>query len=206
MPSVSPRLTRRVLTALAVVLGLTGAALIAYPFATDLWAARLQSGLEGDFASGALDYRRGDIKTGDALTRLEIPRLGVDVLVVEGTTPAALRAGAGHYADTPLPGEPGNVAVAGHRTTYGRAFNRMDDLVPGDKVVLTTPLGRHVYEILARPQVVDPNDWSVIRDYPNQGSFLTLTSCHPEGSAAYRIVVRGELVRSTDAVADRDAA
>lgn len=192
---------RRLLTVLAVVLALTGAGFIAYPFATDLWAARIQRGLSSELDSAALKYREGKIRSGDPLTRLEIPRLGVDVIVVEGTSLAALRAGAGHYPGTALPGTRGNVAIAGHRTTWGKPFNRMDELVRGDRVVLSTPLGRHVYSVIGRPFVVRPNDWSVINRFPRKGSWLTLTSCHPEGSADYRIVVRGRLLRSSQLAA-----
>jgi sortase A len=201
----SPRGARRGLTALAIVLALTGLGFASYPFVTDMWSARIQSGLQGEFtqAGAAQRYRLGEVKTGDPLTRLEIPVLGVDTLVVEGTTLAALRAGAGHYPETPLPGEKGNVAIAGHRTTYGKPFNRIDELEPGNKVVLTTPVGRHVYQVIARPAVVDPYDWSPIEEFPNGGSFLTLTSCHPEGSAAYRIVVRAKLIQSSEDVAQR---
>lgn len=195
----SAKTLRKSLTVLAVVFALGGAALIAYPFATDLWAGRIQTTLRYDLAqSDAADvYRAGTTKVGDALTRIEIPAIDLDTIVVEGTTPAALRAGAGHYPKTPLPGEPGNVAIAGHRTTYGRPFNRMDDLKPGDKIILSTPIGKHTYEVTGKPFVVSPDDWSPINDYEEGGSFLTLTSCHPEGSAAYRIVVRAELVGST---------
>ncbi len=192
---------RKSLTALAAVLALGGVALIAYPFVTDLWAGRIQTTLREEFATSAEVYRAGDVAVGKALTRVEIPAIDVDTIVVEGTTPAALRAGAGHYPKTALPGEPGNVSIAGHRTTYGRPFNQMDDLAPGDKIILTTPIGRHTYEVTAEPWVVSPEDWSPIDDFDKGGSFLTLTSCHPEGSAAYRIIVRAELTKSSDAVA-----
>ena len=193
----SAKVLKRSLTGFAVALALVGVGLVAYPFATDLWAARIQSGLAGDFAAASVDtFRAGEVKVGDPLTQLEIPKLGVDVIVVEGTSLAALRAGAGHYPETPLPGEKGNVAIAGHRTTYGKPFNRLDELEPGDKVILTTPIGRHVYEITQRPWVVDPSDWSPVMEYAKGGSFLTLTSCHPEGSADYRIVARAQLLRS----------
>ena len=192
---------RRSFTALAVVLALGGTALIAYPFVTDLWAGRIQVTLRTTLAASEDSYRLGEVKVGNPLTRLEIPAIDLDTIVVEGTTPAALRAGAGHYPETPLPGEIGNVAIAGHRTTYGRPFNRLDDLRPGDKVVLTTPIGKHTYEVVSRPWVVNPNDWTPVEDYPEGGSFVTLTSCHPEGSAAWRIVVRAELVESSGAIA-----
>lgn len=200
------RRLRRTLTAGALLLATVGTGLLAYPFATDLWAARLQKGLIGGLSASADDYRSGKIRSGQALTRLEIPKLDVDVVVVEGTSLAALRAGAGHYRDTPLPGEPGNVAIAGHRTTYGRPFLRMDELIAGDKVILTTPIARHVYEITGDPFVVEPTDWSPIEGFPQRGSFLTLTSCHPEGSADYRIVTRARLIRTSDDMALQEEA
>jgi len=92
--------------------------------------------------------RRGvSVPVGNVLTRLRIPKQGIslDVLVVEGTTPAALRAGAGHYVGTPLPGENGNVAIAGHRTTSGRPFNHLDELGPGDEVILDPPFASYHY-------------------------------------------------------------
>lgn len=195
------RTIRRSLTALAVVFALGGTALIAYPFATDLWAERIQNGLTVEFASSARAYQAGTIEVGKPLTRMEIPKLDVDVIVIEGTTPAALHAGAGHYPETPLPGELGNVAIAGHRTTYGRPFNRMDELEPGDEIILTTPIGKHTYEVAGKPWVVDPSNWAPIFEFKKGGSFLTLTSCHPEGSAAYRIIVRAELVESSNTLA-----
>lgn len=201
LPQVSAKAMRRTLTVLALCLALGGAGLMAYPFATDLWATRIQGGLVTEFAAmGPSRYTVGAIEEGDPLTRLEIPALGLDTMVVEGTSLAALRAGAGHYPETPLPGEVGNVAIAGHRTTYGRPFNRMDELEPGDEVILSTPLGRFTYEILTRPYVVDPEDWdAVVNDYPRDGNgYVTLTSCHPEGSATHRIVVRAEMVDSDE--------
>ncbi len=195
---VSPKLLRRSLGAIAIALALLGIGLIAYPFATDLWAASKQRGLSNDLEGNARAYAAGEIRTGEALTRLEIPKLGVDVIVVEGTSLSALRAGAGHYPDSPLPGEPGNVAIAGHRTTFGRPFNRMHELMPGDRIVLTTPLARHTYQVVSEPDVTEPWDWSIIDNHPKQGSWLTLTSCHPEGSADERIYVHARLLRSVE--------
>lgn len=200
LPRLSARAIRRVLTGVAVVLAIGGVGLVAYPFATDLWASRIQHDLVREFAEDdtARVYALGRSGVGDPLTRMQIPSLDVDTIVVEGSSQAALRAGAGHYPETPLPGEAGNVAIAGHRTTYGKPLNRMDELEPGDRVVMTTPVGRYVYEIVARPWVVDPTDYdAVVNDYPDKGSYLTLTSCHPEGSADYRIVTRAKLVESS---------
>ena len=120
------------------------------------------------------------------------------MLVVEGTTPAALRAGAGHYPGTPLPGEAGNVGIAGHRTTFGRPFNHLDEMSPGDEVILQTPFKRYHYLAVqpfaghANPWVVSPKDFSVVQNVPGK-HFLTLTTCNPKGSAKERLVLRLEL-------------
>jgi sortase A len=120
-----------------------------------------------------------------------IPTLGVDTVVVEGTGPSALRAGAGHYPNTPLPGEDGNVAIAGHRTTYGKPFANLDRLNVGEEIVLETPIGRHVYKITREPFVVSNTDFTVIAQTP--GKTLTLTTCHPKGSARQRLIIRAEI-------------
>src|SRR5947207_3023326 len=106
---------RRVLSGISVGLLLLGLGLLAYPFATNIYQDRLQARLDRQLASPALEqaYRERRVGTGDSLTRIRIPALGVDVVVVEGTSASALRAGAGHYPETPLPCEQGNVAIAG---------------------------------------------------------------------------------------------
>ena len=136
-------------------------------------------------------YAAGHTTEGDALTRIVIPSIKVDTVVVEGTGASALRAGAGHYPNTPLPGEEGNVAIAGHRTTYGKPFANLDRLAPGDEVVLDTPIGRHVYKVTKAPFVVPNTDFTVISQTP--GHTLTLTTCHPKGSASQRLVVKAEM-------------
>src|SRR5439155_8227966 len=97
----------------------------------------------------------------------------VDVVVVEGTTPSALKAGAGHYPGTPLPCEDGNVAIAGHRTTYGKPFANIDQLRTGDLITLDTPVGSCIYEVSGDPFVVladgkTPDGGTVIDDTPGQ--------------------------------------
>ncbi|HWB72964.1 MAG TPA: class E sortase [Egibacteraceae bacterium] len=200
---------RRVLSALSAVLFVAGAAMFAYPLATDVYATQvLQERLADQYQTREYveRYASGAVADGEPLTRMVMPRLGVDALVVEGTSPTALRAGAGHYPTTPLPGQPGNVAVAGHRTTYGKPFNRLDELAVGDEIRLETPLATHVYQVVAHPQhasqpcpngacwITNPNDWGVVG--PVDGSVLTLTTCHPKGSARQRLILRAQLVQT----------
>lgn len=191
---------RRGLTALWVVLLSSGVLMFAYPFATDLYTHRLQQRLERQFASPSFvdAYRLHKIKVGQGLTRLRIPKIGLDVVVVEGSTPAALRAGAGHYISTPLPGDKGNVGIAGHRTTYGHPFNKLDLVTPGSKIYLDTPFATFEYTAVKswdgapNPHPVAPDDISVL-DQPTKGHWLTLTTCHPKGSAAERLILRATL-------------
>jgi sortase A len=200
---------RRTLSALALVLCLGGAAMFAYPLFTDLYANNvLQQALEDKFSSDDFEQRyvTRTVKQGDPLTRVVIPKLGVNAVVVEGTSAAALRAGAGHYPNTPLPGERGNVAIAGHRTTYGKPFNRLDELVAGDKIRLETPLATYHYVVVPHPDEVDgqcpngacwvtfPTDWSVVGT--STDALLTLTTCHPKGSAAQRLILRAALEKT----------
>lgn len=190
---------RRALSVLSIVLALAGVAMFAWPFATDLYAARRQSVLRSKFDDPSLReaYRTRSIKVGQGLTRLTIPSIKLSVLVVEGTTPAALKAGAGHYVGTPLPGEAGNVGIAGHRTTYGRPFNRLDELHQGTIVYLDTPFARYEYTAvgswdgLPNPHPVLPTDFHVVAQPQDPSAhWLTLTTCHPKGSARQRLVLR----------------
>lgn len=190
---------RRSLSALSVLLLLGGIGLVGYPFATNIWQDRLQDKLGTQLASPQLQqaYRDRQVETGDSLTRVRIPAIDVDVVVVEGITPSALRAGAGHYPQTPLPCEEGNMAIAGHRTTYGKPFGNLDRLKAGDTIEMTTPIGGCVYQLSRDPYVVPPTDVSVLDATPERA--LTLTTCHPRGSAAQRLIVRATWLKDLPA-------
>jgi sortase A len=184
--------------ALAMVAG--GAGLALYPFYTDWRAGRQQRTLatQLDTPQSREVYLARKVQDGKPLTRIIIPRLSVDSIVVEGISLEALAAGAGHYQMTPLPGEVGNVAIAGHRTMNGKPFANIDTLKAGDSIVLVTPFARHSYEVVAafdghaNPWITKPDDWKVIE--PTTDPMLTLTTCHPRGSSKQRLVVRAKLV------------
>lgn len=131
---------------------------------------------------------------GEAAGRIEIERIGVDWVFVEGVSVADLKKGPGHYPETPMPGQAGNAAIAGHRTTYGAPFHRLDELQPGDEIRVTTLQGTFTYEVRAT-EIVHPSQVEVLAPdhwpFPNA---LTLTACHPKYSARQRIVVGAELV------------
>jgi LPXTG-site transpeptidase (sortase) family protein len=211
-PRRSASVVRRVISSTLAIIAILGIGMAAYPwvgdkypffykvpvekliewsnFLSDMETNRLQDELAKEFA--ALDGIAR--KEGDPLTRFRVPKLGVDTIVVEGTSPSALRAGAGHYPKTVLPGQKGNVGIAGHRTTYGRPFNRIEQLVVGDKIILETPVARYTYEVSKPPWITHPFDWTIVAK--SKDPLLTLTTCHPKGSAKQRLVVRAKLIKS----------
>ena len=189
---------RMLLTTVSVGLLVGAIGTIGYPFYTNLLQSRIQSRLDRQFSSAELkqDYLDRNVQVGDSLTRINIPDIDVDVVVVEGTTASALRAGAGHYPETPLPCEIGNVAIAGHRTTYGRPFANVDVLEVGDEITLETPIGECTYAVSEEPFAVGPRQTEVVANTPNKAT-LTLTTCHPKGSAKQRLIIKADLVRSS---------
>jgi sortase A len=130
---------------------------------------------------------------GNAVGVIDIPVIHINQVVVEGTNTPDLRKGPGHYSGTPLPGQFGNVAIAGHRTTYGHPFYNLDSVKTGDQIVLTTIQGIFVYKAV-KSQVVSPSDTAVLKN--RFGAFLTLTTCNPRFSASTRLVVTAVLAHS----------
>ncbi len=143
----------------------------------------------------------GWLDDGDPVGRIDIPAIGLSKAFVEGVDRDVLRQGPGHYPGTALPGHPGNTAIAGHRTTHGAPFYHLDELAPGDEIVLTTAEGEFHYLVDGHPDddgatvghlIVTPDDVGVLTDAGDNR--LTLTACHPRYSARQRIVVTAHLV------------
>lgn len=140
-------------------------------------------------------------ESGEPFAIIRIPsieRLADGWAVVEGVTRPILRAGAGHMPSTPLPGQPGNSVISGHRTTYGAPFHELDTLKPGDLIMVETALGVHTYQVTGS-EIVSPRDVWVIED--RGGATLTLTTCHPKFSSRQRLVVFAELIDGPNAAA-----
>lgn len=129
-------------------------------------------------------------ESGDAIALIEIPKLEVNKAMVEGVGVEDLKKGPGHYPGTPMPGQAGNSAIAGHRTTYGAPFNRLDELSPGDPIIVTTKEGKFRYEV-DRQDIVSPSQVSVLDPTPDNR--LTLTTCNPKFSAAQRLIITARL-------------
>jgi sortase A len=126
------------------------------------------------------------VKEGDVLGRIEIPRIGVSVAVLEGTTSQTLRHGVGHIEGTALPGEPGNIGIAGHRDTY---FRGLKDIRANDEIQIQTAAGITRYEV-DWIQITVPGDTGIVS--PATESALTLVTCYPFhyiGAAPERFVV-----------------
>mgnify|MGYP002630742517 CR=1 FL=1 len=146
---------------------------------------------------------------GDVIGRIMAPSIGLDKFIVEGAAVNELRSAIGRYRGTAFLGNKGNVALAGHRTTYGAPFGRIGELLPGDKINVLTPVGTAIYEVMdpvvasklwagtvreigGGYSVVGPSDEFVLADVGDNR--LTLTACHPKFSAEERIIVVAQLV------------
>lgn len=137
----------------------------------------------------------------ETFATLYVPRWGNDYIkpISEGVTRKDVLdpLGVGHYPDTAMPGQIGNFAIAGHRTTYGKPFHNIDLLQPGDALVIETADAWFVYRMVSN-EIVRPTEVRVIAANPNQpeaapdGAWITLTSCHPKYSAAQRFIVHGQ--------------
>lgn len=134
------------------------------------------------------------VSDGQAIGRIVIPDIGVDIVVVQGTSTGDLTQGPGHYPQTPFPGQPGTSAIAGHRTTYLAPFRHLDALHGGDEIELRMPYGTLEYRV-QRTKVVEPTDFAIL--HPTGYQRLVLTACHPLYSASQRIVAFARLVRVT---------
>lgn len=128
---------------------------------------------------------------GQPMALLEIPKIGLSNTVVSGVTTDDLKKGVGHFRTSPLPGQRGNVALAGHRTTYAAPFSRLDELKTGDPIILTTVTKeKYVYTVTSQ-EVVDPSNVGVLAATPTPT--LTLTTCTPKRTSTNRLIIHAEL-------------
>jgi sortase A len=168
-----------------VVLGISLLAYVGYQlWGTGIYTARAQSVITADLRTHGFPSRP---VPGGAVGFIKIPRIGLDMAFVQGVDAAALAKGPGHYPRSPLPGNGGNVVIAGHRTTHLAPFWSIDALAPGDQIMLQTRRGTFLYRVQWVKVVVPAGLWVTgATDQPT----LTLTTCNPRFSQRQRLVVR----------------
>ena len=146
--------------------------------------------VEREVAQEARAYRR-TLHRGDPVGRIEIGRIGLDMVVVQGTDHETLKKGPGHYIESGLPGEGHLIYVAGHRTTYLAPFAYINDIRAGDYVKFEVPYGTFTYRV-TRHYVVADNAMRVLQDHGSE--ILRLQACHPRFFATHRYIVDAKLV------------
>lgn len=196
--AVRVRATLRTVGELSVTAGLILTLFCAYLlWGTGAYTASQQLLLQRELAAGRIER----IELGGALAMLRIPRLGYEYAVVEGVDAEHLKRGPGHYPGSALPGEIGNFVISGHRTTYAAPFNRIDELERDDEIIVEAREARYTYRVTSQ-DIVDPDEVEVVAPVPGKPDirpirpYITLTTCHPEYSAAQRLIVHGVLKRT----------
>ena len=144
-------------------------------------------------ARDAAYFRKG-VAIGDPIGRLRVPRLGVNLLLINGTDTASLKSGPGRDTRTFMPGQGELVYIAGHRTTYGAPFAHIERLRAGDRVTLEMPYATIEYAV-ARERIVDDQDLSVLKSAAREE--VALQACHPRFWATERYIVWAKPVRAT---------
>lgn len=145
-------------------------------------------------AAQQVDFRYAK---GQTVGVIRIPKIGSDFAIIEGVDLPLLTEGPGHFPGTPLPGQPGNAALAGHRVTYKAPFNRIDELAPGDQIQVQTVQGTFTYEVMPQAgglghYIIRPDQAEILDDRGDNR--ITLMACHPKYDLTQRIVVVGKLV------------
>lgn len=162
--------------------------LVGTNFITGREQKALASQMRQSWSLSSVQDQAPDLGTGIAV--IKIPKIGVNAVVVEGVQLEDLKKGPGHYPGTALPGQLGNVAIAGHRTTYGAPFFRLDELAVGDEITLIDAAGTYKY-LVSENKVVSPSRVDVIE--PTSDARLTLTTCNPKFSARQRLIIVAQL-------------
>lgn len=163
-----------------------------YPNPADRRATRGVTNVRKRVAILAERFGRS-LDDGQAIGRIKAPGMdGLDAVVVQGTDTSSLQKGPGHYPETVLPGEPGTVGIAGHRTTYLAPFRHIDSMKRGDLVTVEMPYATFAYAV-QKTDIVDPSDVGVVDGVGYQR--LVLSACNPLYSAAQRYIVFARLVR-----------
>lgn len=202
---------------IGILLMIAGAAFLLWLPSTWLWGYYERWGLRDDFdqelvaslstnqalldrLGGEADWEkikqlaiasRNQLSSEQVIALLEIPKIGVNAVVVEGTGDGSLRKGVGHLEETKLPGMEDNFAIAGDRVLWGGPFLNLDDLAPGDPITLKTTYAEFSY-VVTSSTITDPEDTTVLGGRGKDE--ITMITCDPPWSTSHRLIVKGELV------------
>ncbi len=158
--------------------------------AYQLWGTGLSEGrAQNTLAAQFVTQQPTKPQFGGLVGRISIPSIGLSKFVVAGVRLSDLKKGPGLFAGSPLPGQLGNVAIAGHRTTYGAPFGRIDEIHDGDVISLESDNGKFTYIVKGEPRIIAATDTAVARTTDPTTATLTLVSCHPKWTASQRIIV-----------------
>jgi len=193
---------RRILPHLFVLVGLSLLGYVGYQY-WDMYHTQrqLEAQWERQAASASAPSHSKPITAADMLTRVSIPRINMDAIVIEGASRKQLSIGPGHVIDTAMPGEPGNAVITGHRDTF---FRNIYELKKGDEIVVRRNGQVFKYQVTGK-KIVEPEDVSVLK--PTQDAQLTLITCYPTyyiGPAPKRLVIFSKLIEPVSAVQAKD--
>lgn len=173
-----------------IAAGLLLLSFVAYQlWGTSISESRAQSAMATSFRAqspGVPEY-------GGTVGKMTIPSIGVDKWIIAGIDTDSLKRGPGLFPGSPLPGQYGNVAIAGHRTTYGAPFGAIDRMKTGDEIRIATKTVVYTYIVDGPPRIVGKYDVSVIKSTDKTKAHLTLVSCHPKWTSYKRIIVTATL-------------
>lgn len=208
-PELTPILTRSrvglaaldVLGRIMIALGVLLLSFVAYQlWGTGIAESRAQGTLASEFETVVQNAATQTTTPlyGDVISRIQIPSIDIDKYVVAGVDAKSLQRGPGLFPGSPLAGQLGNVAITGHRTTYGAPFSRINEITIGDEIILKTSEGEYTYIVNVEPFIVEPTQIEVAKTTDPNSAILTLISCHPRWTSDKRIVVTAQLAPSVE--------
>jgi sortase A len=179
-----------------IAVGLLMLSFVAY----QLWGTGFAEGrAQNTLASQFVTQQPAKPQFGDLVGKITIPSIGVSKFIVAGVGAKDLARGPGLFPGSPLPGQLGNVAIAGHRTTYGAPFGRINEVRENSVITLESREGTFTYVVQREPQIIEATNVSIVRTTDPTMATLTLVSCHPKWTSSQRIIVIAKLQSTSTA-------
>ena len=185
----SPGRISRLLDAVGHTMIAAGLLLLTF-VAYQLWGTGIaEDRAQNDMATQFVQPQPVQPQFGGLVGRISIPSIGVSRYVVAGVRLKDLERGPGLFPGSPLPGQKGNVAIAGHRTTFGAPFSRIDEIQNNEKIILESRDGTFTYRVNGEPKIVSATDVAVVKTTNPDIATITLVSCYPKWTSTQRIIV-----------------